>query len=920
MKKLILLLFAVLNIGLSPAQNNGFNYKALITENGNALINHPVTLKFNILYDGTTSVYEESQTVTTDANGIVSVIVGEGTPISGDFYTIDWSASNFYLNVQIDTGNGFTDFGTTAFKFVPYAKYAEKAGNTFSGDFNDLNNVPAGLADGDDVNDADHDATNELQTLSINGNQLSISNGNTVTLPAGSSGDQWGSQVVQSDNSLSGDGTTTNPLAINTNSSAFDGWDKNASDDFSGSFTDLTNVPAGLSDGDDDTHLSDSDIAAMGYIKNPNDADHDAANELQNLSLTGTNLAISNGNSVNFNGWDTNAADDFSGNFNDLTNKPVSFYKAGTTNQPTQINDDIYTHGKVGIGIENPTASLSIFSTNENSISIIDYDATHADHIGMFYRISGSASGNISGVKMLSNNTGSNGNIIGSEIYLQGNNDATKRGIYVSIPNGSGTSYGSMILISSSGIGTHFGSFSLLSGTGNGDKYGTYNEIDDNAGGKHYAVYGKATKNATDVYAGYFLGKVAVGTTDSDKYIMPVSKGTAGQIMQIDGNGQVNWVDYISSADNWGTQSVVSDASLSGNGTTAQPLAVDTNSAAFNGWDKNAADDFSGNYNDLTNKPVMFYKTGTNHDLPTNINDDMYSLGTLSIGENNSDGRLNVNPEGIENGINVSGNLSGGSRYASIFNHLSGDTDADVTSFSIENEILGQGEHKALNVKLMGGGNAVKRGINIEIENATNIATAYQSKIITLPGNPHAISGLINEIESNGGGDVYGTSNVINGQGDAGAGYYGSYNTIDPTTAGNHYAVYASATGTPAPGNEFYAGYFEGDVKISQKLKSTISGDADMKAYVYGYIDHNGFKVTGKSSTGYTSNYDSNEMCYIITLEDANLENYVVVANPQVVDPALITVKQYQGYFRVYVYNLNGTLSQSDFSFVVYKK
>ncbi len=187
MKKQIFTLLAIIMAVLSFAQNNnGFNYKALITENGNPLIQQPVTLQFNILFNGSVSVYEELQTTTTDSHGIVSVNIGEGMPISGDFLTIDWSAADLYLNVKVDTGNGFVDFGTSAFNFVPYAKYANEAGNVFSGNFNDLLNIPTGLSDGDDVNDADHDATNELQSLSINGNQLSISNGNTVTLPSGS--------------------------------------------------------------------------------------------------------------------------------------------------------------------------------------------------------------------------------------------------------------------------------------------------------------------------------------------------------------------------------------------------------------------------------------------------------------------------------------------------------------------------------------------------------------------------------------------------------------------------------------------------------------------------------------------------------------------------------------------------------------
>jgi len=232
MKKNILSFIAILIVNVLLAQS-GFNYKALITQNGNALNTQSVNLKFTLLQNGSTAVYQETQSATTDTNGIVSVNIGEGTVQSGNFNNIDWENNTYSLKVEIDTGNGYQDYGTTELKFVPYAKYAEVAGNTFSGNFNDLNNIPSGLSDGDDVNDADHSPTNELQTLSINGTQLSISNGNSVTLPTGSGGDQWGSQVVQSDNSLNGNGTSASPLAINPNATIFNAWDKNASDDVS---------------------------------------------------------------------------------------------------------------------------------------------------------------------------------------------------------------------------------------------------------------------------------------------------------------------------------------------------------------------------------------------------------------------------------------------------------------------------------------------------------------------------------------------------------------------------------------------------------------------------------------------------------------------------------------------------------------
>jgi hypothetical protein len=367
MKKIFLgLWFMVLSISLTTAQNRGFNYKALLADNGTALNNQNVSLKFTVLESGTMAVYQEIHTTTTDGNGIISVSIGEGTVVSGDFNTIDWASHPYFLKVEIDTGNGFQNFGTSELKSVPYAKYAQKAGNTFSGDFNDLSNVPVGLSDGDDVNDADHDPANELQTLSVSGNQLTISNGNTVIL----NGDNWGSQVISRDASLNGDGTPAFPLGVNTSAGIFSNWDKNAADDFSGDFNDLSNVPAGLSDGDD-----------------INDADHDATNELQNLTLSGNQLSISSGNNVTFTGWDTDASDDVQA-LNDLSDARATNYGVFVGNGSgtnANINGDL-----VGLGrnvMPNATGadySVGIGNYALNSLTSGKYNITIGYNAGRY--------------------------------------------------------------------------------------------------------------------------------------------------------------------------------------------------------------------------------------------------------------------------------------------------------------------------------------------------------------------------------------------------------------------------------------------------------------------------------------------------------------------------------------------------------
>lgn len=75
-----------------------------------------------------------------------------------------------------------SDPGSTT---IDLSNYDVNASDDFSGAFGDLSSIPAGLSDGDDVDDADNNATNEIQTLSVSGNDLTISGvgGNTVTLP-----------------------------------------------------------------------------------------------------------------------------------------------------------------------------------------------------------------------------------------------------------------------------------------------------------------------------------------------------------------------------------------------------------------------------------------------------------------------------------------------------------------------------------------------------------------------------------------------------------------------------------------------------------------------------------------------------------------------------------------------------------------
>ena len=131
--KISLFLLFITFIGFSQS---GINYKAVIKDSGgNIAASQAVDVQF-IIYEGaalTNNVYQENHTTITDANGIVIVNIGEGT--TTDVFTdVAWGDDEHWINVQVDTGAGLVDMGTTQFMAVPYAlssgdNYWSKNGN-----------------------------------------------------------------------------------------------------------------------------------------------------------------------------------------------------------------------------------------------------------------------------------------------------------------------------------------------------------------------------------------------------------------------------------------------------------------------------------------------------------------------------------------------------------------------------------------------------------------------------------------------------------------------------------------------------------------------------------------------------------------------------------------------------------------------
>ncbi len=171
----ILLIFSAFGY-ISFGQNvpKGIFYQAVARDNyGKELVNKDIDVKFSII-SGTplgTIVYQELHShVITSKFGVFTRVIGTGTHVGGiyeDLSQIQWSTADHFLKVEVKFDNDFLDMGTMQFLTVPYALYAQKS----------LEPGPPGPP-GPKGETGDPGS----QTLSFNGNNLTISGGNTVNL------------------------------------------------------------------------------------------------------------------------------------------------------------------------------------------------------------------------------------------------------------------------------------------------------------------------------------------------------------------------------------------------------------------------------------------------------------------------------------------------------------------------------------------------------------------------------------------------------------------------------------------------------------------------------------------------------------------------------------------------------------------
>ncbi len=235
---------------------------------------------------------------------------------------------------------------------------------------------------------------------------------------------------------------------------------------------------------------------------------------------------------------------DQTGTYNNIDNAGGGNH-AGTTNRLNGAGSG----GRTG-------TNNQIFSSSDSSqfgtYNWIDNSGS-GSHYGSYSLIAGTGGGNQYGFFTTMSNTGG-GDLYGSYQNFSGNSSSTQYGTYHRFQgtggityglynrfedSGSANRFGVFNNMTSSGGGSIYGNYTTISGAGTGAKIGSYISILSGVGGQHYGVYSDVTKAGS--FAGYFLGRLSVGTTGTNNYILPASRGTNGQVMQTDGTGNVSW-------------------------------------------------------------------------------------------------------------------------------------------------------------------------------------------------------------------------------------------------------------------------------------------------------------------------------------------------------------------------------------------
>jgi hypothetical protein len=129
MKNAIFLFIAfILSLKTMGQAPQGFNYQAIIKNSAGELMpNQNLSLRLCVRQGSANGAitYQEIKSLSTNAQGLVTTVIGSGPATIGTFSNLDWSQGQKYLQVDLNFGQGWLLYGIEPFQSVPFALYAE---------------------------------------------------------------------------------------------------------------------------------------------------------------------------------------------------------------------------------------------------------------------------------------------------------------------------------------------------------------------------------------------------------------------------------------------------------------------------------------------------------------------------------------------------------------------------------------------------------------------------------------------------------------------------------------------------------------------------------------------------------------------------------------------------------------------------
>lgn len=195
MKKSIIFLcalfFAVCALAQPPQK---MSYQAVIRDASGALVmNGLIGVRITVLQNSPTGPvkYAETHTVVSNANGLASLEIGTGTPVTGTFAGIDWSTGPYFLKTDTDPNGGTSYSVTTTSQImsVPYALYAERSAEITDGSIMNVDvNANAAIAATKISGDAGVEYSTAENVQSWAGGTYGMKTMATITVTAPASG------------------------------------------------------------------------------------------------------------------------------------------------------------------------------------------------------------------------------------------------------------------------------------------------------------------------------------------------------------------------------------------------------------------------------------------------------------------------------------------------------------------------------------------------------------------------------------------------------------------------------------------------------------------------------------------------------------------------------------------------------------